>query len=227
MSAGAVILTVILVLLAFLFFFPIRICLSFSDDGFAVRVKLLFWTLPVFPQEEKVLSAKQQKKKEQKAQRRAAKKADQKARADAKRKAAPAEPRKKRSLREWLELLRMIAESGGRLARRFWKGLVVDKLTLHMAVAGSDAADAAISYGRLNAQVYTAYAFLSQFVTLKNTDIRLVPDFLSDESRIEVSGELFFRVGTLLASCFAAVWHLIRLLIRAKNAENAERDVAV
>ena len=69
----------------------------------------------------------------------------------------------------------------------------------------------------MNAQVYAGYSFLMQYVTLKNTDIQIIPDFLSTQSRMEVSGELFFRVGTLLASGTSAVWHFLKLIWKDKN----------
>ena len=173
MSAGWIVLICIVLFVAFLCWFPIRICI-----------------------------AREAKKKEQ----------------DAQKKPAAQNPKKKWTLKEILHLVGMILKSAGRLTRRFWKGFVIDKLTLHMAVAGSDAAETGIAYGKMNAQVYTIYSFAEQYVTLKNTDIQIIPDFLSTKSRMEVSCELFFRIGTLIASVFAALWCFIKLYFNDKKA---------
>ena len=221
MSAGWIVLICIVLFFAFLCWFPIRICIAHSDDGFVLRIKLLFWTLPILPKAEKELTEAEKKKKELKEQRKAEKKAAREAKKKeqaAQKPSAAKQQKKKWTLKEILHLAGMIAKSAGRLARRFWKGFVIDKLTLHMAVAGSDAAETGIAYGQMNAKVYTAYSFAEQYVTLKNTDIRIVPDFLSEKSRMEISCELFFRVGTVIASVLAALWCFIKLYFKDKNA---------
>jgi len=221
MRAGWIVLICVVLFFAFLLWFPIRICLAHSDEGFVCSVKLLFWRIPILPRVEKELTEEEKQKRELKKQRKAKKKAARDARKKSqqagKKKSAAPEPKKKRTLQELFHLIKQIAESGGKLARRFWKGFVIDRLTLHVAVAGSDAADTAISYGKVNAQVYAGYSFLMQFVTLKNTDIQIVPDFLSEKSRMEISCELFFRVGTLLASGFSGIWHFLKLILKDKN----------
>lgn len=221
MSAGWIILICLVLFFAFLCWFPIRICLAHSDDGFTVSIRLLFWTIPILPKVEKELTEEEKQKKEQKKQRKDKKKAAREAKRKeqaAQKPSASKQQKKKWTLKEILHLAGMIAKSAGRLARRFWKGFVIDKLTLYMAVAGSDAAETGIAYGQMNAKIYTAYSFAEQYVTLKNTDIQIVPDFLSEKSRMVFSCELFFRVGTVIASVFAALWCFIRLYFKDKNA---------
>lgn len=214
MSPGWMVLICILALLALALWFPVRIWLSYSEEGISCGIKLLFWTLRLFPGKEKKETPGQKARREKKERDKALKAAKRMERkSKPKRKRTVKEQKSKRSLTQWMELITLLAASAGRAARRFWKGFVIDRLTFHMAVAGADAADTAISYGKINAQAYTVYAFLMQFVTLRRTDIQIVPDFLSQESRLEISGELFFRVGTLLASGFAAGWHLLKGLL--------------
>lgn len=218
MGVGWIVLISLLILLAGLLLFPIRIALSYSDAGFQCRIKLLFWSISLFPRPEKPLDKEGKTKK-------AGKQEDQSARKKSKKEKKKAQS-KERSLKELLHLIKILLDSAGKIARRFWKGFVIDHLTLHMAVAGADAADTAISYGKINAQIYTAYSFLMQFVTLRNTDIRIVPDFLSTESTLEASCELFFRIGTLLAAGLAGIWQFLKLLIKDKSASIREREEA-
>ena len=86
-------------------------------------------------------------------------------------------------------------------------------------VGGADAQATAVSYGKANAAVYTVYAFLMQLVTLRCTKIQIEPDFITGESRIYLSGKLFFRIGTVLAAGLAASGDLLRLLLGGEKAQ--------
>lgn len=210
---GWIILGIVALIIAVILWFPVRIGLAYGEEGFSGWFNLLFWKIPVFPvekEEEEELTPGQKRRRAKKAAQREKKKAGKKKSGEGEKEKAP---KKKRSLGEWIELIAVIAQSGGRLARRFWKGFRINGLRLRMAVAGSNAAETAIAYGKINAAVYSAYALAERIVTLRRTDIRIVPDFLSEESRVEVSGELFFRVGTLLAAvCSGGFYFLKRFL---------------
>ena len=226
---GWMILGIIALIIGMLLWFPIRIGLSSGEGGFALWVRLLFFTLHILPKKEKEETPKQaerRKRREARKQQKAEKKAARKKKKESSEAEKPPKEKPKKTLQEWLGLIKLFAQSGGRIARRFWKGFRIDHLTLRMAVAGGDAAQTAITYGKVNAAVYSAYAVAEQIVTLRKTDIRIVPDFLSEQSRTEISGELFFRVGTLLAALFSGGIFLLKGFLAEKRQKPGQKGEA-
>ena len=228
MDAGWIaVLVLALLLLAFLLF-PIRIFLCYdSGNGgsgqaqtFRCVLELLWWKVPLYPSQEKMLMPQQRKRKGKKLARKNAKRDAKAARKGHKRTGKTSEkPHAKRNLSETLDLLLQISRSGSKAVKRFWKGFRVDHLTLYLKVGGADAQATAVSYGKANAAVYTVYAFLMQLVTLRCTKIQIEPDFITGESRIYLSGKLFFRIGTVLAAGLAASGDLLRLLLGGEKAQ--------
>lgn len=229
---GWIILGVIALIIGLLLWFPIRVGVSSGEGGFALWVKLLFYTVRILPKAEKEETPRQaerrkrrEARKNQKKLKSEKKKAARKKKEDSSKEEKPPKEKQKKTLQEWLRLIKLFAQSGGRLARRFWKGFRIDHFTLQMAVAGGDAAQTAITYGKINAAVYSAYSVAEQVVTLRKTNIRIVPDFLSEQSRTEISGELFFRVCTLLAALFSGGIFLLKgFLAEKKQKPDKERD---
>ena len=226
---GWIILGVIVLVIALILWFPVRIGLAYGEEGFSCWLKILFWKIPFFPRKnegEKELTPRQKRREARKKARREKKKAKAKEKEDAK-PAKPPKEKKKKTIQEWAELILLIAQSGGKLTKRFWKGFRVNDLSLQMAVAGGDAAETAITYGKINAAVYSSYALAERVVTLRRTHIQIVPDFLSEESRMEVSGELFFRVGTLLVAVFSGGFFFLKnFLAKSKKEKETEQDKA-
>lgn len=227
---GWIILGIIALVIGILLWFPIRVGLSSGEGGFALWVKLMFYTIHILPKAEKEETPRQaehrKRRDAQKKLKSEKKKAARKKKKESSKEEKPPKEKQKKTLQEWLRLIRLFAQSGGRLARRFWKGFRIDHLTLQMAIAGGDAAQTAIAYGKINAAVYSAYSVIEQVITLRKTDIRIVPDFLSEQSRTEISGELFFRVGTLLAALFSGGIFLLKgFLSEKQQSPDKERDV--
>ena len=96
---------------------------------------------------------------------------------------------------------------GGAVARMY-RGVKIDRLTLHAAISGEDAAETAIQYGRLCAGAFPALSFL-----LSNTrgydpanpqtnDIQITPDYAGDGITLYFIGEFTFfpilMIGNLL-----------------------------
>ena len=67
-----------------------------------------------------------------------------------------------------------------------------------LGVRGEDPAEAALSYGRLNAWLYPALGFLDRFVYLDFEQLRLLPDFglMKNLLRISLGGMFQFLVAT-------------------------------
>lgn len=214
------VLAVILLIIALILWFPVRIGIAYGEAGASGWLKVLFWKIPLFPSEKTEEETEQTSKQKHR-------KSKKKSKAGKKDSADEYKPskKKKKTLWEWIELILLIAQSGGRIARRFWKGFRINDLSLQMAVAGSDAAQTAITYGRINGAVYTAYPLLSRIITLNRSSIRIVPDFLSEKSRIEASGELFFRVGTLLVALFSGGFYFLKGFLAMSKEQKTKKKL--
>lgn len=80
---------------------------------------------------------------------------------------------------------------------RIFRGIVIDRLLLDIAVGGEDAAQTAISYGRWSAVFFPAMSIiLSSVRECRHRFVRLSPDFNSEETHYECSVK--FRVFPLL-----------------------------
>ncbi len=220
---GWIILGIIALIIGLFLWFPVRLGVAYGEEGTSCWLKILFWKISIFSSEDLEKEEEQQafKQKRQKSRKKAkTKKKDSQTGETPKKK-------QKKSVQEWIELILIIAQSGGKLVKRFWKGFRINDLCLQMAVAGNDAAETAITYGKVNAAVYSMYALVSRIVTLRRTYIQIIPDFLSEESRVEVSGELFFRIGALLAAAFSGgFFFLKKYLAKMKTKKEKEQDAA-
>lgn len=158
-----------------------------------------------------------------------------------KRKPAPQKkPEKKQSffgsLREqrgFFGALRFFADAGkmlGGAVAKVYRGIRIDRLALHAAIAGEDAADTAIKYGRICAGAFPALSFLlSQTrgydpASPRTKDIEIVPDYAGEGITIYFVGEFTLypirMVGNLLWAVIKFAVAQIRLTARLKKNKN-------
>ena len=81
------------------------------------------------------------------------------------------------------------------------------RIDVVLGVRGEDPAEAARSYGRLNAWLYPTLGFLDRFLYLDFEQLRLLPDFGSAEPTVK--DHVSFRVT---ARAYAIVFTLLRVL---------------
>jgi len=81
------------------------------------------------------------------------------------------------------------------------------RIDVVLGVRGEDPAEAARSYGRLNAWLYPTLGFLDRFLYLDFEQFRLLPDFSSAEPTVK--DHVSFRVT---ARAYAIVFTLLRVL---------------
>ncbi|WP_101908819.1 DUF2953 domain-containing protein [Marasmitruncus massiliensis] len=111
------------------------------------------------------------------------------------------------------DLLSSLKGGAGMIVRRFR----IYRLRLSMIVAGGDAAETAVDYGKCNAAVYSAYALAKNFLNLKNPEIEIRPDFVSEKGSVdfEMRGRLMpIIVLAAAARIFAAF--LVKTIHRKK-----------
>ncbi len=137
----------------------------------------------------------------------------------AKKEAKPRPPKEKKPL-EFSRMLGVAADllsslkgGAGMLVRRFR----IYRVRLSMVVAGEDAAETAVDYGKCNAAVYSAYALAKNFLNLKNPEIEIRPDFVSEKGSVdfEMRGRLMPIVALAAAARIFAAF-LVKTIHRKK-----------
>lgn len=190
LKALGILLLVILVLVLIVLFCPFCADVQWEDGTLTVRAGVLGITFPVFqyPQPEKP-EKKKRKKTEKK----------------------PAEPKKEASPRRKAKLtlntLCTILKGAGQLTRAIIGSLKFTRIDVCLGVRGDDPAEAARSYGRLNAWLYPVLGFLDRFIYLDFKQLRLLPDFGSQEPTVK--DRVTFRVS---ARAYAVVFTALRVL---------------
>ena len=117
----------------------------------------------------------------------------------------------KKSLTDKIEFLVSIWEAAQRPLLKIFKGFKLKDLYIDFVIADEDAYSCALKYGRYSTLVYNLTAFFSQLFTvrLKTVDIR--PQFGVSKGRWDVSGKLYFRLGTVV---IAGMWFLITYIFK-------------
>ena len=88
--------------------------------------------------------------------------------------------------------------------RAVFGALRFTKIRVCLGVRGEDPAEAACTYGKRNAWLYTSLGFLDRFVYLDFDELRILPDFGGPEPVVE--DRISFRVSArLLFIVLAAV----------------------
>lgn len=109
--------------------------------------------------------------------------------------------KRRRSLEELIDMAVAYIDLGLEIARTVLSRLVVSKLELRMLVAGSDACDTALSYGRSQALTNAFLALLHNLCAVKKVRLDIRPDFAAEEEEgdLEFFCKLYIRPLWLLA----------------------------
>ena len=108
-------------------------------------------------------------------------------------------------------LLRRTLDGLGGFFGRLWRTITVHELYVDMTVAGSDAAQAAIRYGKLCGTFYPMLGEILSKMRVRKYDATLVPDFLAPKS----SAALYCRLSVKpIAITNATVILLVQLLLK-------------
>ena len=212
---------VLLVLLAFVLRLGVLACYDAAGPWVKIRLGPKF--LQVYPRKKDPdKEEKKKRKKQAKAEKRAAKKAK-------KATDKPEKPPAKRPVGGILDLvwdlLPVVREAAGRFRRK----LQIDDLTLHVTWAEEDPADAAIHYGRGWAVIETLLAFLKANFTIKNRQVSLDLDYLTEQPRVYIRVGLSLTAAQLLGIGLGAadkslkvLWNHRKLLKPARRPAGAD-----
>ena len=174
-----ILLLVVLVLAVLLMLCPFCADVLWENETLIVKAGALGITFPVFR-----YPAPEKPKKEKK------KKSKKKPEAESKPK-PEATPRKKAKLT--LNIVCTILRGTGKLTKVVFGALRITKINICLGVRGEDPADAARSYGKLQAWLYPTLGVLDHFFFLEFDQLRVLPDFGSAQPTVQ--DKVSFRVS--------------------------------
>lgn len=83
-----------------------------------------------------------------------------------------------------LQYVRGLAEVATGALKRLLAALTVDRLVLRLFVASDDAADTALTTGKLCAVLYPALTAIQSVLRIRKRDVTVTPDFLAGKGRV-------------------------------------------
>ncbi len=127
----------------------------------------------------------------------------------------PAKPKRKFPLTVW-DMPELVPKAVDMLlppVRKLLKRTVIAGFKLDIVVVGSDAADTAVKFGKLNGAVVYAVALLDRIMTFKAKRINIYPGFTFEKSDLRAEGDLkAYPLAVLIAAVQLAVFALILLI---------------
>ena len=191
-----ILLLIVLLLAALLLLCPFCADLCWEHGVLTVKAGALGITFPVFqypkpepppapenPAPPKGLKAKFAAWRAERKRKKAEEKARKKAAAEAEKAKKPASPRKKGKIT--LEIICTMLRGAGTMTKAVFGALRITKIQVRLGVRGTDPADAARSYGKLQAWLYPLLGVLDHFIWLQFDELRILPDFGSEQPTVE------------------------------------------
>lgn len=120
---------------------------------------------------------------------------------------------------EWLlNLIKRVAELAVSALQDFFSHILVKKFSLSISVAGDDAADTAIKYGKYCAVVYPAVGTIVRVVKCKGYGVDINPNF-SEKAETEINFDFVARVFVFRLIALAVKHGIkgLKLLAEVKN----------
>lgn len=185
-----IILCVIAALLAVIVLIPVQIRAAYDQGDISAFVRYGPLKIALYPRPEKEDAGEEKPKKEKKSTKSEKRKETQPAASAEKAEtgeAAPAEEpeKKKKKLKinkdQILYSLEKLPPILGRALKRTGKRIRIVPLKIHLLVAGTDPADTALLYGKLEAALAAGLPTLHQLVRIREQDIQLFLDFQEEQ----------------------------------------------
>ena len=222
MTALIIILATILSL-TLVSFIPITIKASY-DENFSVSLNYLFFKKTLIPTAEKKNKAKKSKKT-----------TDENSKNKKTKKTKKTEKIKKDNMfvsfynnSGFHETVRLIADVT-KVVKEYMnslliKHIVVKEMKLNLTVCGDDSADTAIKSGKISSAVYPSLGFLMSHLKVKKHDIKIIPDFINDESKASfyvcINIKPFWVINSSLYFALRMLKRLFKMIRVNSNASN-------
>lgn len=186
-AVGLVILAVAALLPA-----KIKVRIGYIEEEFILSFKLLFFVFTVSPENKKKKKKKAKKKEEEKKERPAKKEKDNFFRSHT----------SDFGVFDYIELIGIVIE-------KFVAKIYFDKLEAEIRVAGDDAAQTALNFGRLNAAIYPIAGLINGHKRIKKLHIGITPDFTTTKSVYNAEAIAYIRIFDVLAAVIAIIKYLL------------------
>lgn len=182
---GIIILCVVAVLLAVIVLIPVQIRAAYDQGDISAFVRYGPLKIALYPRPKKEGEESKKLKKEKKPKKKKESAASAET-AGGDEAPAPEEPeKKKKKLKinkdQIFYSLEKLPPILGRALKRTGKRIRIVPLKVHLLVAGTDPADTALLYGRLEAALAAGLPTLHQLVRIKEQDIQLFLDFQEEQ----------------------------------------------
>ena len=186
--------TVGLVILAVAALLPakIKVRIGYIEEEFILSFKLLFFVFTVSPENKKNKNKKAKKKEKEKKERPAKKEKDNFFRSHT----------SDFGVFDYIELIGIVIE-------KFVAKIYFDKLEAEIRVAGDDAAQTALNFGRLNAAIYPIAGLINGHKRIKKLHIGITPDFTTTKSVYNAEAIAYIRIFDVLAAVIAIIKYLL------------------
>ena len=124
-----------------------------------------------------------------------------------------------------INIVKEIAKLAGGTVSDVLSAFTVTRLKLDIKVAGSDAADSAIKYGRVCAALFPSLQLIMTVVKVKKYDVNVNPDF-SDEPKNSADAEVFakIRIISILRIGIKRGLQALKLFIKAKPKKDTKEN---
>lgn len=186
-AVGLVILAVAALLPA-----KIKVRIGYIEEEFILSFKLLFFVFTVSPENKKKKKKKAKKKEKEKNERPAKKEKDNFFRSHT----------SDFGVFDYIELIGIVIE-------KFVTKIYFDKLEAEIRVAGDDAAQTALNFGRLNAAIYPIAGLINGHKRIKKLHIGITPDFTTTKSVYNAEAIAYIRIFDVLAAVIAIIKYLL------------------
>lgn len=186
-AVGLVILAVAALLPA-----KIKVRIGYIEEEFILSFKLLFFVFTVSPENKKKKKEKAKKKEKEKKERPAKKEKDNFFRSHT----------SDFGVFDYIELIGIVIE-------KFVAKIYFDKLEAEIRVAGDDAAQTALNFGRLNAAIYPIAGLINGHKRIKKLHIGITPDFTTTKSVYNAEAIAYIRIFDVLAAVIAIIKYLL------------------
>ncbi len=223
---GWIIFLCILVIILFILFMPIVVDFKYEDNKTYIKASYCGFTVfdstkkkpPITPEEKKTLCEKKRLKKQQKEEKAARKMAKQEAKN--KKRAAKGKPvmiQKKRTIKDYIALVKSLLEPVGKGARRLFKGIRISRLYIDIKVGNFDAYECALQYGRICTAVSNLLAFFQSFFNIKADHIEVLPRFGCEATVYTAKFRAKASPSAVLAAIAALVWTYFKKMLRSQQ----------
>ena len=97
----------------------------------------------------------------------------------------------------------------GIVIEKYVAKIYFDKLEAEIRVAGDDAAQTALKFGRLNAAIYPIAGLINGHKRIKKLHIGITPDFTTTKSVYNAEAIAYIRIFDVLAAVIAIIKYLL------------------